>query len=107
MHREPRFECEICKRKFKGKSELKMHTMRHTNQSVGCCQYCGKTFISIPDLQRHVSFVHELERKFQCHLCRFKSKTEKHLEKHIKDHTAEKKISCEFCPLMFKAMSVS
>lgn len=110
MHSDPKFECNICQLKFKHKLSLKLHNKKHKNETAGCCQFCGRTFNSLQSLRRHVTLVHDPESqepKFLCDLCSHKNKSKAGLAAHMKLHTEEKKVSCEFCEKKFRRKSVS
>lgn len=62
------FECEICKKMYKTKRDLKLHSMVHQQQRPHKCSSCEKTFLSTSKLKQHLN-IHSGERPYKCHYC--------------------------------------
>ncbi|XP_066998936.2 zinc finger protein 182 isoform X2 [Anabrus simplex] len=76
VHCEPRFECELCGRKFIRKDALLIHRRTHTGERPFQCTVCSKTFPSASNLRLHEQ-MHSNVHKFKCYECgaQFKQKT--------------------------------
>ena len=112
------FECSSCYLKFKKKSELKRHmseahgetiTERKINERIKQltevkseiksievqCTKCNIMFGSSGTLKRHLSMVHEKNKKFQCSFCEEQFASRKGMKKHIAfDHDGRCDDSC-------------
>lgn len=62
------FECEICKKFYKTKRDLKLHLMVHSSQRPHKCGMCSKTFLSTSKLKQHLN-IHSGDRPFKCRHC--------------------------------------
>lgn len=62
------FECEICKKFYKTKRDLKLHLMVHSVQRPHKCSMCSKTFLSTSKLKQHLN-IHSGDRPFKCRHC--------------------------------------
>lgn len=62
------FECEICKKMYKTKRDLKLHLMVHAVQRPHKCGTCDKTFLSTSKLKQHLN-IHSGNRPFKCNFC--------------------------------------
>lgn len=62
------FECEICKKFYKTKRDLKLHLMVHSAQRPHKCGMCSKTFLSTSKLKQHLN-IHSGDRPFKCRHC--------------------------------------
>lgn len=62
------FECEVCKKFYKTKRDLKLHLMVHSVQRPHKCSTCDKTFLSTSKLKQHLN-VHTGLRPYKCHYC--------------------------------------
>lgn len=62
------FECEICKKFYKTKRDLKLHLMVHSSQRPHKCSMCSKTFLSTSKLKQHLN-IHSGNRPYTCQYC--------------------------------------
>lgn len=62
------FECEICKKLYKTKRDLKLHLMVHSVQRPHRCSQCEKTFLSTSKLKQHLN-IHTGSRPYKCDYC--------------------------------------
>lgn len=67
-HRDPRFECALCEKRFKTNDELKKHTAVHTGERKFQCQTCGKRFKSYEANRVHQR-IHTQETPYACTVC--------------------------------------
>lgn len=62
------FECDVCKKMYKSKRDLRLHRMIHSNQRPHKCSDCEKTFLSTSKLKQH-SNIHTGSRPYKCKYC--------------------------------------
>lgn len=62
------FECEVCKKMYKTKRDLKLHLMVHSVQRPHKCSSCEKTFLSTSKLKQHLN-IHTGSRPYKCDYC--------------------------------------
>ncbi|KAJ6646871.1 Zinc finger protein [Pseudolycoriella hygida] len=127
----PKFECNICNKKFRHKanvlSHMKIHTNQrdfkchqcpyktqfrtsylrhlqtHTNERNFKCTICDKLFTRKMTLDRH-KLTHDLPR-VPCPHCDKMFTTKKGLVNHIGIHTGERPFKCKICDMGFVATS--
>jgi len=95
-----KFVCEICKKTFKKKHQLKNHGLVHSGAKKFACQYCTKMFKQIGHLKTHTEEIHNSDvNHFVCNLCEKSFKSERKLKYHQKFTHSEpkKKVSCPTC----------
>jgi uncharacterized Zn-finger protein len=92
-----KFQCDLCGIEFLQLSALKTHlSLNHRKLLFQCSELnCDKTFNLKGNLVKHISQVHESERKFQCDICGSHLKTKQHLKFHLKVHGEPKE--CSIC----------
>ena len=78
------FYCEICKKKFNGRNDLKLHMNKHAIVRFQC-NFCPKTFTSIRDRDRHGS-IHTGIYKFSCEICGKGFNRNDQFNKHLSSH---------------------
>ncbi|PNF25392.1 hypothetical protein B7P43_G09777 [Cryptotermes secundus] len=100
------YSCEICNKRFAGRSTVIYHRRAHTGERPHCCSTCGKKFMRPDALRQHITS-HTGERRHQCSVCSRKFATRSTLNKHIQSHkeTEEKEttFSCNVCHKGFQS----
>jgi stress-induced morphogen len=82
------FECEVCHKEFKQKSDLSQHQLTHQKEN---CQVCNREIRS-DRMENHLkTHENEKERKFQCEICSLKFTTAISLRKHRYRHKQKEK----------------
>ncbi|EDV94611.1 GH22065 [Drosophila grimshawi] len=99
------YTCSVCSQSFAVKEVLNRHMKRHTGERPHKCNECGKSFIQATQLRTH-SKTHL--RPYPCSKCTEKFKTEKQLERHVKEHSRQKRRSfpCTECPRSFRTSAL-
>jgi hypothetical protein len=94
------YSCEICNKRFAGRSTVIYHRRAHTGERPHCCSTCGKKFMRPDALRQHLTS-HTGERRHQCSVCSRKFSTRSTLNKHIQSHKEidekETTYSCNVC----------
>lgn len=97
---EKRFGCAVCQRMYLTEEKLTAHVKRSHNVDMvpHICDYCGKEFRSISNLNKHRKDVHsgqERARK-QCSVCGTWL-SEFYLRRHMRQHNNSKVETCTVC----------
>ena len=56
---------------------------------------CGKYYVSIHNLRRHIKAQHSLERPYKCKVCHKAFALAQYLREHSNVHTGERPYKCE------------
>ncbi|KAG4072002.1 hypothetical protein HA402_010939 [Bradysia odoriphaga] len=108
------FACSNCPKIFKQFSQLRVHNITHhqndnSNQMRWYvkkkCEICHNMFANSKVLSKHIKTVHSQIKPFICNVCGHKSARKVTHMIHLRQHTGEKPISCQFC--QFKAADPS
>jgi len=82
-----KFECNVCKIKFKKNNDLKHHNaIKHKDESFDAqfdCKICNKNYPHERALKNHQRLVHRKEPRLPCTMCDKKFKTKDKLKRHL------------------------
>lgn len=97
-------ECQVCGKRFYGKSNLVDHLRYHANVKPFQCLYCDKSFTQMGSLQCHLR-THTGLKPFVCQICNKAFNQSSSLKVHIRSHTQERNHVCEVCSKRFLSNS--
>ncbi|KAK3908337.1 Zinc finger protein Xfin, partial [Frankliniella fusca] len=99
-----RFSCKYCSEEFIFKSQLIVHTRKHTGEKPYKCDRCTVRFIVKSQLTRHIR-IHTGERPYECAHCNARFIEKSKLARHIRRHTGERPYECAHCDAKFALRS--
>uniref|UniRef100_A0A1A9W702 Protein krueppel n=1 Tax=Glossina brevipalpis TaxID=37001 RepID=A0A1A9W702_9MUSC len=99
------FLCTICGKSFRQNSNLRQHLMRHTNEKNFKCDVCLNAYVTKAELFSHKRS-HTGDHPFNCEICGSRFTSSSSLQKHRRKHTGERPYACEFCPMRFTALNI-
>lgn len=100
-----RFTCDYCGKTYLSRPQLKNHIIWiHMDVRPHQCQWCGKRFYTPARLAEH-TVVHTRERNFECDICGAKLVSRMAMVYHKRRHTGEKPYTCEDCGEKFLSSS--
>lgn len=97
-------KCQVCGKRFFGKSNLVDHLRFHANVKPFKCDHCEKSFTQSGSLRCHVR-THTNEKPFVCQICQKAFNQTSSLKIHIRSHTQERTHVCEVCTKKFLSNS--
>lgn len=97
-------KCQVCGKRFFGKSNLVDHLRFHANVKPFKCDHCDKSFTQSGSLRCHVR-THTNEKPFVCQICQKAFNQTSSLKIHIRSHTQERTHVCEVCSKKFLSNS--
>lgn len=84
------FECDICKKTYRTKSNIQSHMRIHrANSKIFACTVCSKAFSFATDMRKHMR-THSLDRSMICDICGDAFKSSDTLKCHMRRHTGER-----------------
>ena len=93
--------CEFCGKSFSTKLQLNRHSKIHDEQNHVTCLECGKTFNSKGNLKIHLQHCLK-EGKFKCQYCPMKFHYKNALKTHlVREHDQEREFECSICGTQF------
>ncbi|CAH1778610.1 unnamed protein product [Owenia fusiformis] len=78
--------------------QMKTRAPPSNNQQRYSCNICGESYATNGSLTRHVTRIHEGNKKFACQFCGRKCFDSTALKYHVMTHTGEKNQVCPMCP---------
>ncbi|XP_063837093.1 zinc finger protein 675-like isoform X1 [Ostrinia nubilalis] len=88
VHREAKYTCEDCGRKFKTKRVLTGHMLVHSGEKNFECEVCKKKFGRLSSLKEHLK-IHRNDKRWSCGACAVCFVQKCSLKNHIRVHHAE------------------
>ena len=79
------FQCSMCEKSFRDRSELNRHSRRHTGDLPYKCATCGKGFLRRERFVTHTR-IHTGEKPFVCGVCNRGYRDKRELKKHQTTH---------------------
>ena len=86
------YKCDYCEYRCTKKSNLQVHTRKHTGEKPYKCDYCEYSCARKSYLVKHVR-THTGEKPYKCHYCDHRCARRDNLELHIRTHTGVKPYS--------------
>ena len=99
-HVEGIYECQLCSKVFKRRSNLLKHERNHAQNKVFRCDVCGQAFPELQELAFHRA--HCETNYYKCHICDKEFGAKFSLKCHVETHSNEKSYICEICGTRFK-----
>jgi len=91
--------CTVCGKSFSRKT-YRAHLRTHSGEHLYKCQYCEKSFGTLPALRSH-DLMHNGEKSHVCNICGRGFLRPRALVFHLRIHTGERPYSCDVCGKTF------
>ena len=101
----PAVSCSLCGKQFSSLKFVRNHKSRVHGERKHDCLYCGKKFMTGPNMRRHIQLIHEQpnERSFSCNYCSRKFTLKCNLKEHEQTiHLKQFPHRCDICNLGFR-----
>lgn len=96
-----RNECAICGKTFVYINDLRKHLRIHTNERPFGCDQCSRSFRQAGCLKNHIASQHGTNESFTCFYCNKAFPIKERLRLHMRIHSGERPYKCQFCPKTF------
>ncbi|XP_058826819.1 uncharacterized protein LOC131686843 [Topomyia yanbarensis] len=97
------YKCDQCDRTFIEKRNLTIHQRYHSNEDIPTCDICGKRFLHITRLQKHMPIHNEPDNTpGKCILCDKEFLRQSELKRHIRWHNGELPHECTICGKLYR-----
>jgi len=93
-------KCPICNKEFRGKGELKTHSVIHTGERPYQCSICSKSFRARANLDVHMK-IHNGRKDYACNICGRAFVVKNDLKRHLTIHLGAKDFGCSECGKSF------
>ncbi|CAL1296246.1 unnamed protein product [Larinioides sclopetarius] len=94
------FTCNICHKAFFYKCNLVTHLRTHSDDNPFTCDICHKAFFSKFNLLIHFR-IHSGDKPFSCNICHKAFTRKYNMMQHVRTHSGEKPFSCDICHRAF------
>eukprot|EP00092_Neocalanus_flemingeri_P017356 GFUD01018771.1.p1 GENE.GFUD01018771.1~~GFUD01018771.1.p1 ORF type:complete len:448 (+),score=64.03 GFUD01018771.1:73-1416(+) len=96
------FKCEVCDKMFFTIGNKNRHLKSHTGQKNHQCEECEKSYTEKRQLENHKEIVHQGKRDYFCSVCPKSFTRSNSLNAHMRLHTGQEVLQCEFCTSTYK-----
>ena len=104
------YQCVVCERHGRTKSEMIRHALVHAGKRPYICTLCHESFEEKTELRRHMGNHHGGKRPssrthravYKCCACSYTGLSISEMDRHIRVHTGERPFPCNICELSFK-----
>nr|XP_006821055.1 PREDICTED: zinc finger protein Xfin-like [Saccoglossus kowalevskii] len=103
------YQCLVCNKSFKGKSEMKDHLQAHERDKPYQCGICGQRFTNRRYFQSIHMKTHTGNEPFKCSICGKTLSSNQRLVGHMRTHTGEalkKPHQCKYCQKNFTTRDI-
>ena len=97
----PPYTCLVCGKTLISLMNLERHKQIHTEANPFLCSKCGKRFRNKTYLNNHMRS-HSDDRPHECPQCKMRFKTKTHMKRHMHVHTGAKPHLCSQCGKRFR-----